>query len=83
MSGRTWRKYDFKVGNRIRHSGITSRGLEVRESEYKQRWPNGHIVHVGRATAEESAREREDTEHKTITPKMKMTRSRIKASHPS
>jgi len=68
MSGRNWRKYDFKVGNKIRHSGITSRDLEVREAEHQQRWPNGHIVQVGRATTEDAARKWEETKHKAITP---------------
>ena len=71
MSERNWRKYDFKVGNKIRHSGITSRELEVREREHQQRWPNGHIVQVGRATTQEAAREWEESKHKTITPERK------------
>lgn len=69
MSGRNWKKYDFKVGNRIKHSGITSRDLEVREAEHQQRWPGGHIVQVGRATTEEAARAWEGTKQKAITPK--------------
>lgn len=68
MSNREWRKYDFKVGNKIRHSGITSRPLEVREAERQQRWPSGHIVQVGRATTEGAARAWEETKHKAITP---------------
>ena len=71
MSSRNWRKYDFKVGNKIKHSGITSRDLEIRESEHQQRWRNGHIVQVGRATTEEAAREWEETKRKTITPERK------------
>jgi hypothetical protein len=69
MAERNWRKYDFKVGNKIRHSGITSRDLEVREKEHQQRWPNGHIVQVGNATTEEAARQWEERKWKTITPK--------------
>ena len=69
MADRNWRKYDFKVGNKIKHSGITSRDLEFRESEHQQRWPDGHIVQVGRATTEEAARGWEETKHKAITPK--------------
>jgi hypothetical protein len=69
MSDRDWKKYDFKVGNKIRHSGITSRDLEVREAEHRQRWPSGHIVQVGRATTEEAARAWEETKQKAITPK--------------
>jgi len=71
MSNRNWYKYDFKLGNKIRHSGITSRDLEVREKEHQQRWPSGHIVQVGRATTEEAARQWEESKHKTITPKRK------------
>lgn len=69
MSERSWRKYDFKVGNKIRHSGITSRDLEVREKEHQQRWPDGHIVQVGRATTEEAGLKWEETKHKAITPR--------------
>ena len=71
MSNRDWRKYDFKVGNKIKHSGITSRDLETREKEHQQRWPNGHIVQIGRATTEEAARKWEETKHKSITPERK------------
>ena len=67
MSNRNWRKYDFKVGNQIRHSGITT-DLERREAEHKRRWPGGHIVQVGVATTEAAAREWEKTKQKTVTP---------------
>jgi predicted GIY-YIG superfamily endonuclease len=67
---RTTYKYDFKVGNKIVHSGIT-KDLERREQEHQQRWPNGHIVKVGRATTEEAARKWEETKQKTVTPKRK------------
>ncbi len=70
MSSRNWYKYDFKVGNKIRHSGIT-RDLEQREEQHQQRWPSGHIVQVGRATTEEAARKWEETKKKAITPKRK------------
>lgn len=70
MSKRDTKKYDFKVGQKIVHSGIT-KDLERRESEHQQRWPSGHIVQVGRATTEEAAREWETTKHKTITPQRK------------
>ncbi len=63
-------KYDFKVGNKIVHSGITN-DLERREQEHKQRWPSGHIVKVGRATTEEGARKWEETKKRTITPARK------------
>lgn len=48
-------KYHFKVGNKIKHSGIT-KDLERREEEHQQKWPNGHIKQVGRKTTEEAAR---------------------------
>lgn len=63
-------KYDFKVGNKIVHSDITN-DLERREQEHKLRWPNGHIVKVGKATTEEAARKWEETKQKTITPPRK------------
>ena len=67
---RNYRKYDFKIGNKIAHSGIT-RDLERREMEHQQRWPSGHIVQVGRATTKEAAQEWERSKHKTITPERK------------
>jgi predicted GIY-YIG superfamily endonuclease len=70
MSNRNWYKYDYKVGNKIRHSGIT-RDLERREEEHQQRWTGGHIVQVGRATTREAALEWEDTKKKAITPERK------------
>ena len=60
--------YDFKVGNKIAHSGITN-DLDRREAEHQQRWPAGHIVKVGAAKTRESALEWEQTKQKTITPK--------------
>lgn len=67
---RNWHKYDFKVGQKIVHSGIT-KDLERREVEHQQRWPSGHIVQVGRATAKASALDWEETKYKTITPRRK------------
>jgi len=60
MAVRDTYKYDFKVGNKIKHSGITI-DLERRESEHRQEWPKGHIAQVGRKTTEEAAREWEET----------------------
>lgn len=57
-------KYDFKVCNKIVHSGIT-KNLERRESEHEQKWPKGHIVQVGRRTTEEAARKWEETKQKS------------------
>ena len=52
-------KYQFKVGNKIVHGGITN-DLERREQEHQQKWPTGHIFQVGRRTTEEAAREWEE-----------------------
>ena len=49
-------KYQFKVGNKIVHGGIT-KDLDRREDEHQQRWPKGHIRQVGRRTTEDAARE--------------------------
>lgn len=64
---RNWYRYDFKVGDVIRHSGITQ-DLERRETEHRNRWPGGRIVPVGPAVSEETAREWEKTKQKSITP---------------
>ena len=68
MTGQKRKKYDFKVGNTIKHSGITT-DLDRREKEHQERWPGGHIVQVGHAVSEESAREWEKTKKKTVTPR--------------
>lgn len=52
-------KYQFKLGNKIVHGGITD-DLERREQEHKQKWPTGHIFQVGRKTTEDAAREWEE-----------------------
>lgn len=62
--------YDFKVGSKIVHSGVTN-DLERRETEHQQRWPDGRIVKVGAAKTRDSALEWEKTKQKTITPKRK------------
>ena len=49
-------KYEFKVGNKIVHGGITN-DPNRREKEHQNKWPNGHIVKVGRRTTEDAARE--------------------------
>ncbi len=49
-------KYQFKIGNRIVHGGITN-DLERREQEHKQTYgEKGHIKQVGRRTTREAAR---------------------------
>ena len=52
-NSRDTNKYQFKVGNKIVHGGIT-KDLERREAEHQQKWPNGHIKKVGRMTTEGS-----------------------------
>jgi len=47
-------KYQYKIGNKIVHGGITN-NLERREQEHQQKWPKGHISKVGRRTTEEAA----------------------------
>lgn len=64
MKPRKYYKYDFKIGNRIIHSGIT-KDLKRREAEHKQRWPKGHIVQVGRRTTKEAAEKWEETKQKS------------------
>ena len=56
MSGRrdTF-KYQFKVGNKIVHGGITD-DLGRREVEHQKKWSKGHIMQVGRRTTKEAAR---------------------------
>ena len=48
-------KYQFKVGNKVVHGGIT-KDLDRREQEHQQTWPKGHIVQVGHRTTEDTAR---------------------------
>lgn len=57
-------KYDFKVGNKIVHSGITD-DLDRREQEHQEKWPRGHIKQVGRRTTEGAAREWENKQRKS------------------
>ena len=47
-------KYHVKVGRKIIYSGITN-DLERRSAEHKSRWPNSHVVKVGRRTTREQA----------------------------
>ena len=63
MAAQNWYKYHFKVGNTIKHSGITQ-DLARRETEHQRRWPNGRIVQVGGVVTEEAAREWEKTQPK-------------------
>jgi len=54
-SSRDTYKYNFKVGNKIVHSGITI-DLERREKQHQRRWPNGHIKKVEYRTTADAAR---------------------------
>jgi hypothetical protein len=65
-SKREWYRYDYKVGNTIRHSGITT-DPERREGEHQRRWPGGHLVIQGPKVTEETAREWEDGKYKAMT----------------
>lgn len=53
---RTYYKYAYRKGRKIRHKGIT-KDLEQREKQHQQKWPGGKITQVGRKTTEEAARE--------------------------
>jgi len=55
MTKRDTYKYQYKIGNKIVHGGITN-DLERREAEHQQKWPTGHITQVGRRTTETAAR---------------------------
>ena len=69
-------KYQFKVGSKIVHDGITN-DLERREAEHRQTWPSGHIKQVGSKTTEDAAREWErDQVHGIYGHARKHTRSK-------
>ena len=66
-------KYQFKVGHKIVHRGITD-DLERREEQHRasrQPWANGHIVQVGNATTREAALAWEAEQDRTETPPRK------------
>ncbi len=48
-------KYQFKVGKKIVHGGITD-DLERREQQHQGKWPKGRIKQVGNRTTEDAAR---------------------------
>lgn len=54
MEERDTYKYQFRVGNKVLHRGITS-DLERRENEHQQDVGNGHITQVGRRTTRDAA----------------------------
>jgi len=64
MKPRNTYKYDFKITNKIVHSGIT-KNLERREDEHQQKWPKGHIVQVGNKTTRDAAEAWEETKLKS------------------
>jgi hypothetical protein len=68
MSTRSTIGYDFMVGTKIVHSGITN-DPGRREIEHKQRWPGGKLKVVTGPMTEQGARDWEATKQKTITPK--------------
>ena len=55
MAVRNTYKYQYKVGNKIKHGGITD-NLNRRELEHQRRWPKGHILKIGQRTTEEGGR---------------------------
>jgi len=56
MAKRDTFKYQFKVGNEIKHCGLTN-NLNRREYEHQQKWSKGHIVQVGNMTTRDAAME--------------------------
>src|SRR5215469_9072659 len=66
----SWYGYDFRVGGKIVHSGITQ-DPKRREGEHQQRWPSGKMEVVRRDMTEAQARAWEATKQKTITPERK------------
>ena len=63
MAKRDTYKYQFKVGNKIVHRGVTN-DLSRSEVEHKVRWPDGHISQVGRRATRDRALEWERRETK-------------------
>jgi hypothetical protein len=69
---RRWYRYDFKVGNTVRHSGITQHP-EQREIEHRQLWPTGRVVVVGAPMSARAARQW-DTLHERRAPALRAQR---------
>lgn len=59
--------YEFKVGAKVVHRGITN-DPQRREVEHQQRWPGGKLTVVTRLMTEAQARVWEAGQKKTITP---------------
>jgi hypothetical protein len=53
---RNWYRYEFKVGNTVRHAGITQ-DPHRREIEYRLLWPAGRLVILCPAMSARAARE--------------------------
>lgn len=49
-------KYHVKIGNKIAYRGVT-KNLERRATQHKARWPNSHVVQIGKRTTIEKALE--------------------------
>lgn len=47
-------KYHVLVGKKVVYGG-TTKSLEHREKEHKQKWPKGRVVQVGHKTTKEAA----------------------------
>ena len=62
---RIWYRYDYKIGNKIRHSGITQYP-ERREKDHQGLWPGGHLNVVGPAVTESAAREWAKTKERRL-----------------
>ena len=54
---RNFTRYVVKIGNTIKHGGITERPLEERAVEHKGKWPSGSVKKVGPKVTEKTARE--------------------------
>ena len=62
-------KYEFKIGHKVVHSGITN-DLARREREHQSRpgWRRGHIKQVGRRTTRDGALQWEDEQRQRGKP---------------
>ena len=69
MSDRDTYKYNFKLVNKIVHTGITN-DLDRREREHQRKsgWESGHITKVGNRTTPEAAKSWEDAQRKAGKP---------------
>ena len=67
MKKRDTYKYNFKVKNKIVHTGITN-NIERREQEHQRNWTNGHISQVGNKTTHDAALDWEKEQRDTGKP---------------